>query len=168
MKQAVIIKPYNPKLPSYFKKEKLFLIKKLGNKFDIYHIGSSAVPGLGGKNVIDIILLSPTKKKAIQLIKKLESIGYFYDSGAGDNYRIFLRRQIPNTKEKSHIHLMWKTRKKYKDCLLFRDYLKEHPDEAKKYYKLKKIWAKKAGAIRHKFPQMKTSYVKEVLKKANS
>jgi GrpB-like predicted nucleotidyltransferase (UPF0157 family) len=168
MKQAVVIKPYDHNLPIYFEKEKNFLIKNLGKDFEIHHIGSSAVPGLGGKNVIDIQLLAPNKKIANKTIKKLESIGYSYQKNAGDAYRIFFNRDRYYDKKKVHIHihLMWKSAKKYKDYLMFRDYLRKHPEEAKRYYSLKKIWAKKAGNKRKKYTEMKTDYVKEVLKKA--
>lgn len=168
MKQAVKIKLYDPNLPVYFKKEKSFLSGKLDRDFDIHHIGSSAVPGLGGKNVVDILLLAPTKKVADNLIKKLESAGYFHNKNAGDKYRIFFNRGRFYNKKKVHIHLhlMWKSPKKYKDHLMFRDYLRKHPEEAKRYYSLKKIWAKKAENRPEKYTEMKTDYIKEVLKKA--
>lgn len=168
MKQAVIIKPYELDLPVYFKREKNFLIKNLGKNFETHHVGSSAVAGLGGKNVIDIQLLVPTKKIAVNLIKQLESLGYFHNEKGGDKYRIFFNRNrfYGNKKVHIHLHLMWKSSKKYKDYLMFRDYLRKHPEETKRYYSLKKMWAKKAGNMPEKYTEMKTDYVKEVLKKA--
>lgn len=169
MKQAVIIKPYDKNLPAYFQKENNFLSKRISKDFEIYHIGSSSVPGLGGKNVVDIILLAPNKKRALDITKKLKLIGYVHNPKAGDENRFFFNRHIFQGKKRVyivHIHLMWKPNNKYKDHILFRDYLRQHPEEAKKYYVLKKIWAKKAGAIRHKFPAMKTGYINQVLIKA--
>lgn len=168
MKQAVIIKPYDPNMPIYFKKEKTFLIKILGKGFRIHHVGSSAVPGLGGKNVVDIQLLVPTKGDAEKLIKKLESIGYFHNKSGGDEHRIFFNRDHFYNKKKVHIHihLMWKSAKKYKDHLMFRDYLRKHQEEATRYYSLKKKWAKKAEETPEKYTEMKTDFVKEVLRKA--
>lgn len=167
MKQAVIIKPYNPNLLIYFKKEKSFLMKNFGKAFGIHHIGSSAITGLGGKNVVDILLLVPNKKVANKLIKKLESIGYFHNKKAGDGYRIFFNRNPLYNKKKIHIHLslMWKSAKKYKDCLAFRDYFRKHSKEAKRYYSLKKMWAKKAGKKPEKYTEMKRDYVREILNK---
>lgn len=168
MKLAVIIKPYDSKLPKYFEMEKSFLIENLGEKFKINHVGSSAISGLGGKNFVDIQLLAPTKKIANKTVKKLESIGYTHVKDAGDKYRIFfnINRSYNRKKIHVHLHLMWKTSNKYKDYLLFRDYLRKHSEEIKRYYSLKKKWAKKAGSVRKKFTEMKTDYVKEVLKKA--
>jgi GrpB-like predicted nucleotidyltransferase (UPF0157 family) len=168
MRQAVIIKPYDKKLPSYFGKERDFLIKKLGNNFEIHHIGSSAVPGLGGKNIVDIQLLAQNKKVAKKVIKKLKRIGYAHDENAGDKYRLFFSKScfLKKNKVQFFLHLMWKSEDKYKEHLIFRDYLKKHSEEVKRYYILKKIWAKKAGEERKKYTKMKTSYVKEILKKA--
>jgi GrpB-like predicted nucleotidyltransferase (UPF0157 family) len=168
MKRAVIIHSYNRNLPVYFGREKDFLVKNLGKDFEIHHVGSSAVPGLGGKNVIDIQLLVPDKKIAVNLITKLESIGYFHNEKGGDKYRIFFNRNrfYGNKKVHIHLHLMWKSSQKFKDYLMFRDYLRKHPEEAKMYYSLKKLWAKKAGNTPEKYTLMKTEYVKEVLKKA--
>jgi GrpB-like predicted nucleotidyltransferase (UPF0157 family) len=165
--KKVIIKPYDSKLPKCFKKEKDFLLKNLDNKFEIRHIGSSSVPGLGGKNFIDIQVLASNKKIAIEIVKSLESIGYENDKNAGSKYRIFFVRHRYYGKKKFqiHLHLMWKTSKKYKEHLMFRDYLRKYPKEAKRYYSFKKIWAKKAKNIRKKYTEMKTDYIKEVLKK---
>lgn len=61
---------------------------------------------------------------------------------------------------------MWKSVKKYKNSLMFRDYLRKHPEEARRYYLLKKIWTRKAGLDPERFTKMKTDYIKEILKKA--
>jgi len=50
---------------------------------------------------------------------------------------------------------MWKSFKRYKELLLFKDYLRKHPREAKRYYLLKKLWAKKAGSEPRKFTELK-------------
>ncbi len=166
--KAITIKPYDPKFPTYFELEKRLISKYLDEESEIHHIGSTAVPGLGGKNVLDILILTPTKRKALKLIKTLEKIGYSYKEKAGDKYRIFFNKNRIFGKKKVHIHLhlMWKTYKYHKRHLIFRDYLRKHPEEAKRYYSLKKIWAKKAGNKPEKYTEMKTKYIKEILRKA--
>ena len=168
MKQAVTIKPYDSKMPDYFKREKGFLNKNLGNGFEIQHVGSSAVPGLGGKNVLDIQLLAPNKSVAKKTVKKLESVGYVQNKDAGDEYRIFFNRNrsFDDRKIHIHLHLMWKTADKYKEQLMFMDYLREHPEEAERYFSLKKVLARKAGDKREKYTEAKTDYIKSVLEKA--
>ena len=164
MKLAVSIKKYDKNLPKYFESEKKFLTKHFGKNFQIHHIGSSAVPGLGGKNVVDVQLLSPDKKTAISAMKKLIAIRYKQLKEGGDKYRIAFYKDKKGIH--FHLHLMWKTVGKYKAHLIFRDYLRKHPEEAENYFILKKKWAKEAGAQRRKYTELKTSYVNEVLKKA--
>jgi len=53
-----------------------------------------------------------------------------------------------------------------KDKLLFRDYLRGHPAEAKTYYELKKQWSMEAGQDRPKYTKLKTTYIDTVLEKA--
>lgn len=49
-------KPYNPAFSKYFEEEKKRLSKYLSGDYQIEHIGSTAVPGLGGKGIIDIMI----------------------------------------------------------------------------------------------------------------
>lgn len=65
-----------------------------------------------------------------------------------------------------HIHITFPGSTHHKNLLLFRDYLRKHPEESKTYYEYKKQWLKAAGAERFKFTEFKTPYVKRVLKKA--
>jgi len=164
----VVLRSWDPETKKYFAKEKARLLKTLGKAFEIHHIGSTAVPGLGGKNIVDMILLAPDKKTAYSVVKILESMEYYHNKDAGDEYRIFFNcnRDFKGQKIHMHLNVMWKTSNKYKDYLMFRDYLRKHPEEAKRYYLLKKLWAKKAKNIREKYTEMKGDYVKEVLKKA--
>jgi GrpB-like predicted nucleotidyltransferase (UPF0157 family) len=53
----------------------------------VQHIGSSAVPGLGGKNILDIQLLVSTKRVAAKTKGKLATLGYVYKKTGGDRYR---------------------------------------------------------------------------------
>ena len=164
MKLAINIKRYDKNLPKYFESEKKFLKKHFGKSFQIHHIGSSAVPGLGGKNVIDILFLVPDKKAVNFAMKKLVSIGYNHVKSGGDKYRIFFNRS--KKKLHFHLHIRWKTSKKYKAELIFRDYLRAHPEEVQKYFLLKQKWAKKAGSKRSRYVKLKTRYVNSVLRKA--
>ncbi|MFQ6010525.1 MAG: GrpB family protein, partial [Candidatus Aenigmatarchaeota archaeon] len=164
----VVLKAYDPKVRRYFTKEKALLIKSLGKGFELHHVGSTAVAGLGGKNIPDMLLLAPDKRKANSAIKVLESIGYKINKSAGDRYRMFFNcnRKIRGKLMHMHLHLMWKTSNKYKEFLLFRDYLRKHPGEARRYFALKREWTRKAKMVRRKYTKMKENYIKEVLRKA--
>ncbi len=74
MKKLKII-PYNKKFTEIFKKEKNKILKVLDN-CEIHHIGSTAVPGLGGKGIIDIMIALENWKSEREVIEKLKSIGF--------------------------------------------------------------------------------------------
>lgn len=95
-------------------------------------------------------------------------LGYENPEGTGNEHRIFfhINRKINDEVIHMHLHLMWKTSNKWKDYLLFRDYLRVHKDEANRYYELKKIWLKAAKKGLKKFSELKTEYIYEILKKA--
>lgn len=164
----VVLKPWDPKTRIYFRDEKTRLSKSLDISFELYHIGSTAVPGLGGKNIVDMLLLVSDENTARSLIETLESLGYNHNQNAGDKHRIFFNcnRNFNGNRIHMHLHSMWKTVERYEDHLIFRDYMRKHPLEANKYYSLKKQWAKKARHIREKYTEMKGDYITAVLKKA--
>ena len=163
---TVKIKAADPSSSRCFYAEKRRLAGKLGASLEFHHIGSTAVPNLGGKNVIDILALTKRKSHADVIVKKLESLGYELDKKAGGRGRIFLTRYGSN-EAPIHLHLAWKSSDGYKDLLLFRDYLRKHPGEARRYYSLKRSLAKRAKYVRKRYTKMKASYIKSVLKKAH-
>lgn len=95
MTTEIHIEPYNPKNKYYFDLERTRIKKKLGKNFEIHHIGSTAVPGLGGKRTIDILVLAKTKKEAKKIIKPLEIFGYEFKENAGDKYRNIFQYKSP-------------------------------------------------------------------------
>ena len=100
-----VFRKYSNKYPSLFKREKSRL-KEITPKARIEHVGSSAVPGLGGKGIIDVIISVP-KNEIRASIKKLEAGGYEYRPLAGEEGREFFRRIIRygGRERRVHIHL---------------------------------------------------------------
>jgi len=170
MDRVVIIRKYNRKAPSYFKKERMYLVKalkKYRNKLEIVHFGSTAITGLGGKNIIDIYLISKRKGYINSILRCLEhNTEYFKWRTGGDEERIFMVRKskIGNEMVTFHLHITWKNTKKYKDALKFCSYIIAHPTEAKRYYALKKQWAKKATTP-SSYRKMKSLYISVFLNK---
>jgi len=165
----VVLRQWNPKAKEYFEKEKSNLLKILP-ECDIHHIGSTAVPGLGGKNIPDTIIVVSDEEKAKEVAKILESNGYYQTSDPGDEHRIFynIDREFDGKQIHMHAHIMWKTENNYRDTLLFRDYMRKHPEEAKRYYSLKEKWAKEADYTRGRFGKLKAGYVSEIVEKAKN
>lgn len=143
--------PYNSIFPELFKKEKSYLQRILGNNITIEHFGSTSVPGLGGKGVIDIYILT-SKDKIKSTSDILQKNGYvFSDFFKDDDHLLHQINKLENNKKYHyHIHLSSLGNNNFKDCIIFRDYLRTHPEAVKKYTQLKKIALNKIKDITDK------------------
>lgn len=133
--------PYSKNYPKYFEIEKQRLQEEIGDVI-IEHFGSTAVPDLGGKGYIDIYMAVP-KREMKKYLLKVQQHGYEHRPGGdvvGD--RFFLKRKLVNKNNEDitfNLHLTYLKSENFKTCLAFRDYLKTHPEDAKKYAKAKKV-----------------------------
>jgi GrpB-like predicted nucleotidyltransferase (UPF0157 family) len=167
-KQAVKIVPYDGEAPKIFQKIKNFIRDAIPYQIQIEHIGSTAVKGLGGREIIDVLIIAK-REHMEEIAKLLESKGYSNPRVASPE-RLFVSGPY-KYKERElhiHIHITFFGSKEQKEKLLFRDYLRSHPEEAEVYYKLKKEWSKKAASDASKYSSFKTAYIKRVLAKAKS
>lgn len=162
---AVSINSYSNQLVARFLEEKQRLLKILPDSLPIEHIGSSAV-GIGGKNIVDI-LVGVTSREQMKAIRDiLIANGYFEGHDSRDD-RIFLASRTGETSEGDfHIHICPTNEDSYKDFIILRDYLRGHPDIAKEYFKKKHEFAKAAGFDRKKYKALKTPYVSKLLAEA--
>jgi GrpB-like predicted nucleotidyltransferase (UPF0157 family) len=104
----------------------------------IEHVGSTAVPGLAAKPIIDILLGVRDLAAAGAHVRDLEPLGYTYlpSYEAGMPYRRLLRRWEDDPPA-AHVHLVERTHPFFTEHLALRDYLRVHPDQADRYGALK-------------------------------
>ncbi|MHA1211112.1 MAG: GrpB family protein [Candidatus Heimdallarchaeota archaeon] len=167
MSAHVIIAKYNPKWPEHFLAEKELIIQVLGDfAKQIEHIGSTAVPGLGAKPIIDIMVGIETLDEAEKCIKLLESIDYVYNPTYEEKFPE--RRSLDKKTNgiKIHLYLVDINTEYWKKHILFRDFLRTNPDLAKEYNKLKEELAKKYRLDRQAYAEGKSKFIKKVEKKA--
>ena len=169
VREKISIEPYNPVWPDMFEKEAGFLLKTLPFQMikKIEHFGSTAVPGLSAKGVIDILVeVSSLEETKARIVPLLETLGYeyFWRTDIEPPYVWFIKRN-PDGGRACHIHMVEADSKQW-DCLYFRDYLREFPDEAKRYEDLKHELAEKFKFDRVSYTEGKTAYITGVTKKA--
>jgi GrpB-like predicted nucleotidyltransferase (UPF0157 family) len=165
---AVKIIPYDDKAPAIFGKIKQSICNIIPYKFEIEHIGSTSVVGLGGKGIIDVLIITGQEYMR-KIVDLLVASGYKYNPEAINiEEKPFVSGPFKYNENELHIHIhiTFHGSKYHKNMLLFRDYLREHPEEAKTYYALKKQWSIEAGLDRYKYTKLKTQYVNQVLEKA--
>lgn len=136
----------------------------------IAHIGSTAVPGLSAKPIIDVqVEVSDLETVKRDVAPKLEELGYefIWRPTMGDDapfYAWFIKRD--DRGERSvHVHMV-ESGQASVDRIIFRDYLREHPDEVVRYEAHKQELVKRFPKDREAYTKHKTEYVNEVLTKA--
>ena len=169
-------KPYNPIYPSLFKNEEIRIRKILGSKIVIEHIGSSAVPNLGGKGIIDIYII--TNKLKIKKISELleKKLDYIFHQNNGDAERLFftyLKKNNEGQEEIYHVHLSNNQNPDFFQKTIFRDYLKSNSKMMEKYDDIKKQASLKAMKFsdyekqKKVYQTSKSKIIEDINKKAN-
>jgi GrpB-like predicted nucleotidyltransferase (UPF0157 family) len=137
----VNIVEYDPRWQTLFTEEAERIWQALGNDLvvEIEHIGSTAVPGMAAKPVIDIMVGVRSLVDAKSAILPLESLGYVYwreDPRPGRMF--FVKGMPPYGKQRTHhVHIV-EIDSEFWERKLFCDYLRKHPEEAKRYEALKR------------------------------
>jgi len=165
--QKYVFRRYVSEYVTFFTLEKRRLRKALGPFAKIQHVGSTAIVGLGGKGILDVLVGVP-KAKFKEAKKKLEKARYEFRERASTPDRFFFRRNIRHKKgnRRVHIHLTTCDGKDWKEMIGFCDYLSKHPDAVEEYARLKKEAVKKARGIGELYRKHKESFIKNIVKKA--
>lgn len=140
-----VFRNYNKNFPKLFESEKKFLARIIPFYIRIEHIGSTSVPGLGGKGIIDILLV--VDKRRISLAKFiLAKYGFSHMGDFLHKSRIsfFKTYGILFFKRRVHIHLTYPRSKTIKETLKFKNLLLTNPLLARRYAQIKKVGVKLA------------------------
>jgi GrpB-like predicted nucleotidyltransferase (UPF0157 family) len=135
----------------------------------IEHIGSTAVPGLGAKPIIDIMVGLRRLSDAEDCIEPLRGIGYEYvpELEAEIPERRYFHKGPSSVPEKHyHLHMVEIHGEFWNIQILFRDYLRTHFDSAREYFKLKEELAAKYRFNREAYTEAKSSFIKSTIAKA--
>lgn len=127
---------YNPKWPEMFASEAKLIKQALGdNCIAIHHIGSTSVPGLSAKPIIDMLPVVRDIQRVDQATKAMESLGYEVKG----EYGIAFRRYFQKSKDikTHHVHVFQEGDSEISRYLKFRDWMLSHPEDAAAYAKLK-------------------------------
>lgn len=141
------------------------------NILDIQHVGSTAIPGLSSKPIIDIqIAVTSLDDMKLYGVPLLQKIGYEYWDANPDPNRMFFVKGMPPYGEKRthHVHIVELDSDHWKNKLVFRDYLRNHSDVAKEYEQLKFLLAKEHGYDREKYTEAKSEFINRILQLAKN
>lgn len=138
MPQHVVISDYDPAWPEEFRREAAAVARILGDNLTaIHHIGSTAVPGLAAKPIIDIMPVVRSLGAVDGSRAALESLGYEYLGEFGIPGRRYMRKGGDERTHQVHVFAQGDTVNITRH-LAFRDFLRAHPDVCAEYAALKR------------------------------
>ena len=149
-----------------FEKEKRRLARRLGGVLiDIQHIGSTSIPGIMAKPIIDIGVAVKSVANLNRFKKLVKPLGYEFIAEASNlkNHLVFTKGA--GQFRTHHLHIEKHNSRVWKNDLSFRDYLISHKAAARQYEKLKIALSKKHPKDRRGYTKSKTGFVKNILKR---
>lgn len=161
--QKVSLMPDTELWREEFKKEKIIIQSKITEEIKIEHIGSTAIPNIPAKPIIDIGIGIDNATNLEDITKSLEEIGYINKGENGIAGRSYFVKGLPE-KRKYHLHMYKINHPNWKNHLLFRDYLINNADVAKEYGKLKLENWRFHKADRKGYTDSKDEFIKNVFK----
>lgn len=165
MASAVVVTDYDPDWPELFQSLRSRIAHALGTIAAlIEHVGSTAVPGLAAKPIIDIDVLLISADALPTAIDRLATIGYLHQGNLGIAEReAFL---APQGSFPHHLYVCPPDSIEFRRHLAFRDYLRAHADETRNYGELKRMLAAEFRDDRPSYIAGKEAFVAELTDRA--
>ena len=147
-----------------FEEARAELISRLGSSIlSVHHVGSTSVPRLCAKPILDLLVLVQDFDEAVQLAPKLESLGYEFRPDEDVPDRHFFRRPPGGEVRTHHLSLSERGSKNERMTISFRDALRRDPDLAASYGHLKLELARRFPLDRPAYIERKSEFVSKVL-----
>lgn len=160
---TVALRPYDARWAELFEGERARLRGALGNDIlAVEHIGSTSVPGLTAKPILDIGVAVNGFEAAFALVPRVEALGYTFRGEQGIPRRHYFV-QGPEERRTHHLHMLEHTNPEWRDLLLFRDRLRAQPETVRAYEALKRELAERYSNDREAYTNGKYSFIRAVL-----
>jgi len=163
---VVKLVPYTVEWRQLFEQEKSLLrVAVVQYVLDVQHVGSTSIPGMIAKPIIDIGVAVTNFEEARVCIPPVEQLGYEYRGEFGIPRRHYFVKGNPRT---HHIHMNEMDSRDWENQVLFRDYLIQHPALVEEYAALKMKLAQRYPTDREAYLDGKAFFIKQVLEMARS
>lgn len=164
--EQIHISPYDPSWPSKFNNEKKLIEKTLGTWIvgGVHHVGSTSVPELSAKPIIDIMVGVQDLEQAKSCIDLLAKIQYQFFPYKPEIMHWFCKPSLEHRTH--HLYLMKPNSNAWNERIAFRDYLRTHPQIRQEYETLKFALAEKFKNDREAYTDAKTEFIQKIVKEA--
>lgn len=160
--KPVRVVAYDPEWPRIFERIRSYVWPAVRDiAIDVEHVGSTSVPGLSAKPVIDACIVVHSSREVPACIERLAGIDYVHRGNLGVPEREAFRR--PDHLPRHHLYLSPRESLSLKNHLGFRDYLRSHPDTALEYGELKASLARRFPEDIDRYIVGKTDFVLRIL-----
>jgi GrpB-like predicted nucleotidyltransferase (UPF0157 family) len=161
--EPIRVVPYDPEWPLRFRREREALESAIGAWLSggIHHVGSTAVPGLDAKPVVDILAGVESLEAARACFEPLAELDYLYAPYLAAEMHWFCK---PSPERRTHhLHLVPSGSRRFRDELAFRDLLRADPELAADYARLKHELAERHGEDRDAYTEAKAGFIRTAL-----
>lgn len=167
--RPVVVVDHDPEWPRRFEVERERIARAIGEWITaMEHVGSTAVPGLAAKPIVDIMVGIGDLADAVHCIGPLEGLGYEYVSEYEDEmpFRRYFRKDDDEGSRVVHLHMVEPSHRFWQRHLAFRDWLRTHPEDARAYGELKRELAERYRDDRPAYTEAKTEFIREIERRA--
>lgn len=164
MTEEVHIAEYDPRWPALYEQERAALALALGPlALDIQHAGSTSVPGLAAKPIIDIAVAIEEYPLPTAAIDAVVALGYEHMGEFGIPRRHYFRKGSPRS---HHVHIVELANPEWENFVIFRDYLRTHPQALSQYEALKRELAQTHRHNRELYTESKSPFIRQAIERA--
>lgn len=167
--QKVVVVDYDPRWPESFADEARRIRAALGaNAVAVEHTGSTSVPGLPAKPVIDITLEVPDSSVEAVYVPALEAAGYHLQIREPEwhEHRCFYKRLDRGDNRDVNLHVHTAGCVEATKVAVFRDWLRTHPEDLELYRDTKRELAKRDWKFVQNYADAKTSVITDIMSRA--
>ncbi|MBN1976696.1 MAG: GrpB family protein [Anaerolineae bacterium] len=159
--EAVEVVDYDPTWPDQFEAERARIAAALGDlALEIHHVGSTAIPGIDAKPIIDTMVVVRRLDDAVACIAPMQELDYAFIDYPENTDRRFFRKGKPRT---HHLHIVEEGSRSLIEHLAFRDALRADAGLRREYQELKHALRAKYKHDRATYSESKGAFVKKVL-----
>ena len=165
--RTIIVAPYDPAWPAAFERIHAWLWPRISELvLDIQHVGSTSVPGLAAKPIIDFNIVIESYDVFPRVKERLERLGYIHEGDLGVPTREAFKPTQPDDFMAYHMYVCPKDSPELLRHIAFRDWLRRHDDDRDAYAALKRLNAEKYPHDIDAYIAGKSDFVLRILEKA--
>jgi GrpB-like predicted nucleotidyltransferase (UPF0157 family) len=158
----IVVVPHDSSWRTEFEKESAHILQTLGDLVTrLYHIGSTSIPGIHAKPIIDFLMEVENIDALDARNSDMENLGYEVKGEFGIPGRRYFRKNNAQGIRTHQVHAFAAGSPEIKRHLAFRDYMIAHPTEAQMYSKLKQELAQRFPDDIHQYMEGKDPFIKE-------